>query len=173
MLYWEAGPGLVCLSCAGIGHDRLGECANRAVQCIICAGVHKAEDHRCGVTGCTIKMGKICTHVIPKCANYGAKHQATAFRCPAGIKAQVGAWREKSKKFQAKDKQPATLAVPEEVPEAESNEMEVDTSFTLWTKTLERQSSELNSLEDDRFESSRSETSEMFVNESQNHTKKF
>ena len=50
--YWEAGPGSVCMSC---GHNRLGECGNRAIQCVICAGAHKAENHRCGVTRCTIK----------------------------------------------------------------------------------------------------------------------
>ena len=70
--YWEARPGSVCLSCAGVGHDRLGECGGRAVQCVICAGAHKVEDHRYGVTGCAVKMGKItgcavkmgkiCTH---------------------------------------------------------------------------------------------------------------
>ena len=39
--YWEAGPSSVCLSYAGVSHDRLGECKDRAVQCIICAGTHK------------------------------------------------------------------------------------------------------------------------------------
>lgn len=29
--YWEAGPGSVCLSCTGIGHDCLGKCADRSV----------------------------------------------------------------------------------------------------------------------------------------------
>lgn len=171
--YWEAGPSSVCLSCAGVGHDRLGECGARAVQCVICAGAHKAEDHRCGVMGCTVKMGKICTHVTPKCANCGAKHQATAFKCPARLKAQAEAWREKSKKFQAKGKQPATPTAPEEEPEATSNEMEVDTSSALWTKNLEQLSSDLSSLEDDRFESPGSETSEMYIDESLDHTKKF
>ena len=129
--YWEAGPGLVCLSCAGVGHDCLEECGDRAVQCVICADVHKVEDHRCGVTGCTVKMGKICTHVIPKCANCGAKHQATAFKCQARLKAQVEAWREKSKKLKIKDKPSATFAAPEKEPEGGSSEMEVDTSLVL------------------------------------------
>ena len=72
--YWEAGPGSVCMSCASVGHDRLRQCGDKAVQCVICAGAHKVEDHRCGVTGCTVKMGKICTHVTPKCANCRGKH---------------------------------------------------------------------------------------------------
>lgn len=58
---------------------------------MICAGAPKAEYHRCGVTSCTIKMGKICTYIKPKCANSGGKHQATAFKCPFRIKAQVEA----------------------------------------------------------------------------------
>ncbi len=169
----EARPGSVCLSCAGVGHDCLGECGDRAIQCVICAGAHKVEDHRYGVTGCTVRMGKICTHVTPKCANCGAKHQATAFRYPARLKAQAEAWREKAKKTQAKVKQPAASSTPEVELETESNKMEVDAPLTLWTKNLEQQSSELSSLEDDRCESSESETSEMYIEESQNHTKKY
>ncbi len=65
-------------------------------------------------------MGKICTHVTPKCANCGAKHQATAFRCPARLKAQAEVWK-------AKDKELATFATPEEEVEPSSSEMEVDT----------------------------------------------
>ena len=147
--YWEAGPSSVCMSCAGVGHDRWGECRDRAIQCVICAGAHKAENHRCGVTGCTIKMGKICTHVTPKCANCGGNHQATAFKCPARLKAQAEAWKEKAKKSQAKDKQPATYAASEEEPEVESSEMELDNAVTLWAKSPQQQSSELSSFEDD------------------------
>ena len=134
--YWEAGPGSVCMSCPGVGHNRLGECRDRAIQCVICVGAHKAENHRCGVTGCTIKMGKICTQVTPKCANCEGNHQATAFKCPARLKAQAEAWKEKAKKPQAKDKQPATFTALEKEAEAESSEMEVNISLTLWAKSL-------------------------------------
>ena len=51
--------------------------------------------------------------------------------------------------------------------------MEVDTTLTLWTENLEQQSLELSSLENNRFESPGSETSEIYINESQNHTKKY
>lgn len=171
--YWEVGPGSVCLSCAGVGHDRLGECRDRAVQCMICAGAYKVEDHRCGVTGCTVRMGKICTHVIPKCANCGAKHQATTFCCLAKLKAQAEAWKEKSKKAQAKAKQPASSTTPEVEPETELNEIEVDTPLTLWTKNMEQQSSDLSSLENDRCKSLGSEISQIYVDESQHHAKKY
>ena len=96
--YWEAGPSSICMTCSGIGHDRLGGCGERPIQCVICAGAHKSENHKCGVTGCTAKKGKICIHVVPKCANCGGNHQATAFRCPARQKAQAKAWKNKTKK---------------------------------------------------------------------------
>ena len=171
--YWKAGPGSVCMSCAGIGHDCLGECGERAVKCVICAGAHKVENHRCGVTGCTIKMGKICTHVTPKCANCGGNHQAIAFKCPARLRAQAEAWREKAKKPQVKDKRPAAPPALEEELEVGSTKMEVDTALTLWTNNPEPQSSELSSLEDNEFESPRSETSEVYADESLNHSKKY
>lgn len=97
---WETGPSSVCMTCSGIGHDRLGGCNQRTEQCVVCAGAHKSENHKCGFTGCTVKKGKICIHVVPKCANCGGNHQATAFRCPAGQKAQALAWRNKGKKAQ-------------------------------------------------------------------------
>ena len=137
---------------------------------MICAGAHKTEDHRCGVTGCTVKMGKICTHVTPKCANCGGKHQATAFRCPARAKAQAEAWKKRSKRLQTKNKRPASPINMEKEPETTSNEMELDSSPALYN---ENPSSELSSLEDDQFNSPGSETSEMYIDESQNHTKKF
>ena len=151
--YWEAGPSSVCMSCAGVGHDRLGEWGDRSVQCVICAGLHKAENHRCGVTGCKVKMGKICAHVTPKCANCGGSHQATALKCAARLKAQAKAWKNKAKKSQAKDKQPAACVTPEKEPAGGSNEMELDTAVTIWTGTLGQQSSELSSFEDDMPES--------------------
>ncbi len=133
--YWKAGPGSVCLSCAGIGHDRLRECADRGIQCVICTGAYKAEDHKCGVTGCTVKMGKIYTHVTPKCTNCGGKHQATAFRCPARAKAQAEAWKEKSKRLQTKNKRTTSPISVEKEPETTSNEMELDSSPALCNKT--------------------------------------
>ena len=151
--YWEAGPGSVCMSCAGVGHDRMGECGDRAIQCVICAGAHKVENHKCGVTGCTTKVGKICTHVTPKCANCGGNHQATAFRCPARLKAQAESWREKVKKSQAKGKQPAINEVPEKESVMGSVGMELDTELN-WAKSPGEQSSDLSSLEDNMPEDS-------------------
>ena len=95
------------MSCAGVGYDRLGDCGKRAMQCVICAGLHKVKNHKCGVNGCNTKVGKNGTHITLKCANCGGNHQATAFRCSARLKAQAEGSKEKVKKSKSKDKQPA------------------------------------------------------------------
>ena len=53
---------------------------------MIYIGAHQVQNHKYGVTGCTIKIYKFCTYVTPKYANCGAKHQVTIFRCPARLK---------------------------------------------------------------------------------------
>ena len=151
--YWEAGPSSICMSCAGIRHDRLGGCGDRGVQCVICAGAHKAESHKCGV-GCTTKIGKICTHVTPKCANCEGNHQATAFKCPARLKAQTEEWKEKMKKSQLSEKQPITNESPDERPVSSQIDMDVDTEATSWAKSPEAQSSDLSSVDGDLTEDS-------------------
>lgn len=132
----------------GIGHDRLGECGDRAIQCVICAGAHKVGNHKCGVTGCTAKVDKICTHITPKCANCGGNHQATTFRCPAGLKAQTEAQKERVKKSQAKGKQQAKNEALEEELAIRHSGMEMDTEVASWAKSPEGESSDLSSLED-------------------------
>ena len=72
--YWKAGSSLVYISCAGVSHNYWEECKDRVIQRVICTGDHKAENYRYGVTGCTIKMDKICIHVIPKYTNCGGNH---------------------------------------------------------------------------------------------------
>ena len=153
--YWEAGPSSVCLACSGIGHDRLGSCNQRHEQCVICAGAHKSENHKCGVTGCTVKKGKICIHVVPKCANCGGNHQATAFRCPARQKAQALAWRNKGKKAQEEsagiaDERSEDREISVEpqrdrdIPKPVDMELDIPTN---WAASPE-QSSDLSSIED-------------------------
>lgn len=120
------------------------------MQCVICAGTHKAENHKCGVTGCTVGRGKICTHVVPKCANCAGNHQATALKCPARQKAQAEAWKNQAKKPQdSKGKQPES----EKAQNAKSKptEMELDTDTNL-AKSPEGTSSDLSSVEDNEAE---------------------
>lgn len=31
--YWEAGPSSVCMTCCGIGHERMESCGNRPAKC--------------------------------------------------------------------------------------------------------------------------------------------
>ncbi len=56
----------MCITCSGIGHGRLGGCGERPAQCVICAGAHKSENYKCGITGCATKRRKICIHVVLK-----------------------------------------------------------------------------------------------------------
>ncbi len=150
--FWEAGPGSVYISCASLGHDRLEECVDRAVQCINCSGAHKVKNHRCGITGFTLKMGKICTHIKSKCASCEKNHSSTEFRYPARPKAQAEAWKEKVKKSQAKKKQSATHVVLEKEPAIEPSKMELDTVLTLWAKSPRQQSLDLTLFNEDSAE---------------------
>ena len=89
--YWEAGPSSVCMTCCGIGHERMGSCGDRPPKCVICAGPHKVEDHCCGVAGCNKGKGKICIYVTAKCANCGGIHTANSPRCVSRHKADIKA----------------------------------------------------------------------------------
>lgn len=129
--YWKARPGSISLSCASVGHNCLREFGDKIVQCVICASVHKVENHRYRITSCIVKMGKICTYVIFRYANYRAKYQTTTFKCQTRLKAQIEAWRKKFKQFQVKDKQPVTFVAPEKKLEKESNKIEIDILLTL------------------------------------------
>lgn len=102
--YWEAGPGSVCMTCCGIGHERMGSCGDRAPQCIICSGPHKMEEHYCGVAGCVKGKGKICAHVTAKCANCGGNHTANSPRCVSRHKADLEA-RKCKKEISQKEKE--------------------------------------------------------------------
>ncbi len=155
--YWEAGPSSVCMTCLGIGHDRLGSCNKRPAQYVICAGAHKSKNHRCGVTRCVAKAGKICIHVVPKCANCRGNHQATAFRYPARQKAQAVAWKNRSKKSEDREERETsvechdgeTLAEIHKDQEATSKpvKIELDT-HTSWAGSHGEQSSDLSSVGD-------------------------
>lgn len=143
------------MTCSGIGHDRLGGCNQRPDQCVICAGEHKSENHKCGVIGCTVKRGKICVHVVPKCANCGGDHQATTLRCPARQQAQALAWRNKAKKAQdgeerenstEKDGEASIETHEEEEFTPKPVEMELETN-SHWAQSPAH-SSDLSSLED-------------------------
>ena len=81
--YWDAGPGSVCMKCCGIGHERQDNCGNRPEKCIMCVGAHTASDHQCGVDRCKMGKGKLCVHVMARCANCQGNHQANSARCPS------------------------------------------------------------------------------------------
>lgn len=87
--YWDAAPGSVCLKCCGISHERLGSCGDRPEKCVMYAGAHPASEHQCGVNRCNKGKGKLCIHVIARCANCQGNHQASSARCPLRLKAQT------------------------------------------------------------------------------------
>lgn len=135
------------------------------MQCVLCAGIYKVENHKCGVTGCRSKVGKMYIHIKLKFANCGENHQATAFKCPARLlnvwfkcparlKTQAGAQNKKLKKFKAKDKPSATDQVFEEVLALGPRSIELDTKVISYTRDLEKESFRLSSLENNMSEDS-------------------
>lgn len=58
--YWEAGPGSICVSCVGVGHNCLAKYRNRAIQYVTYTRFHKIENYRCGVKSYMVKIYKIC-----------------------------------------------------------------------------------------------------------------
>lgn len=101
-----------------------------------------------GVIGCTAKIRKICTHVTPKCANCGGNHQATAFKCPAKLRAQTEAWKRKMEKAQL-DKQLSVTNDPANNDLATRQlDMDIDTEVINSAKSPGAQSSCLSSIDD-------------------------
>lgn len=43
---WEGRSSLVYITYSGIEHDWLGGFGDKTVQCIICVGLHKLENHK-------------------------------------------------------------------------------------------------------------------------------
>lgn len=129
--YWEAGPDSVCPTCCGIGHQRMGSCAERPQRCRICAGPHKVDDHHCGVIGCKKGKGKICVHVTPKCANCMGAHVANSPRCISRHKAEINARKEKKAKEMQKEKEPAGNTGNEMGEEEREASPQLDTNMEL------------------------------------------
>ena len=152
--YWDAGPGSVCLKCCGIGHERQNRCGDRPEKCIMCAGPHPASEHQCGVNGCSKGRGKLCVYVVARCANCQGNHQANSTRCPARQKAEMKARKNKAAKT-------------DELPIKPTIALGIDINMDLENEQF------ASSPLEERLESHKDEVSEIDVNESQNHTKKF
>ncbi len=103
--YWDVGPGLVCMTCCGIGHQRMEICGSQPQKCIIYVGPHKMEDHQCRIARCQKGKGKICIHVTPKCVNCIGAHTANSPRCTLRHKAEINARKEKKNKEIQKEKE--------------------------------------------------------------------
>ena len=142
--YWEAGPGSVCMRCCGIGHERLGSCGDRPEKCLLCAGPHQASNHQCGVDGCSKKPGKLCTHVVARCANCMGNHQANFAHCPARQKAELQARKGKTRKDPKILEKANNLQSQEDEGDEYadvSSSHEMDTQAEVWSKSPAEESS--------------------------------
>lgn len=114
---------------------------------MICTGAHKVENHKCGVIGYTAKIGKICTYVTSKCANCEGNHQATAFKCPAKLRAQIEAWKRKMEKAQLGKQLLVTNDLANNDLATAQLDMDVDTEVINSAKSPGAQSSCLSSID--------------------------
>lgn len=119
------------MTCYGIGHERMRDCGDRPAKCIICAGLHKIEEHRCGVVGCRKGNGKICVYITALCANCGSQHTANFLRCALRHKANVEARKEKKLRQNNKKEQEKTRNEVGEEKGKKEESLEPDASIDL------------------------------------------
>lgn len=96
--YWEAVPGSVSPVCCNIGHDCLGKCKQRPAQYTLCTEPHKLEEQKCGVNGCKVGFGKICTYITAMYTNCWGSHQAISSKCPVRQEAEKDARKKEGNK---------------------------------------------------------------------------
>jgi hypothetical protein len=74
--YERVGADTQCRNCCEWGHIE-ARCPLASVgkaKCSYCAGSHRTELHQCTVIDCSAAKGKVCKHIIPKCANCDESH---------------------------------------------------------------------------------------------------
>jgi hypothetical protein len=76
--YERVGPDTQCRNCCEWGHieARCPLAVIGTAKSSYCAGSHRTESHQCTVTDCTAAKGRVCQHIIPKCANCDESHFA-------------------------------------------------------------------------------------------------
>lgn len=62
------------MTCCRIGHERMRNCGDWSVKCIIYVSLHQIEEHQYGVVGYRKGNMKICIHIIVIYANCGSNH---------------------------------------------------------------------------------------------------
>lgn len=82
----------------------MGKCQDKAIQYSIWVSAYKVKNYIYKVTGYTIKISKLCTYIISKCANCEGSHQVTAFKYLARLKTKAKAWKIKARKSEVKAK---------------------------------------------------------------------
>ena len=64
--FMNAGPDSFCGVCSRWGHVD-SKCGSLMMPaCMLCAGRHLTNDHKCNVVGCTANAGENCTHNVDK-----------------------------------------------------------------------------------------------------------
>ena len=105
------------------------------MQCTLCAGPHKLGEHKCGVSGCQARLGKICSHVTATCANCQGNHQATSVKCPVRHKAEKED-KNKEKVDQAPEHQDEGREKPREEPNEENLDLPMENDDWAGSPTL-------------------------------------
>lgn len=94
--YWESRPSSIYITCCGISPKQIEKRGKRQPRYIICASLHKIDEHYYRVNGCNKGTKKICAYVVVKCANCGGSYPANSNRCMSRQKAEIDVRKQKS-----------------------------------------------------------------------------
>lgn len=86
------------MRCCGIGPERSKSCGDRPEKRVMCARPHPASEHQCRVKEYSRRKGKLCAHVITRCANCQGNHTANSGQCSSRQKAENKARKKKAVK---------------------------------------------------------------------------
>ena len=79
----QEGTDTQCAKCCKWGHTEF-RCNRNRVFCGLCTEDHVTEKHTCPVKVCKAAMGRVCPHIVMRCAAHKTDgHSAKSFACPA------------------------------------------------------------------------------------------
>lgn len=106
--YWDAGPGLVCMTCCDIKHQQMRSCGDQPQKYIIYTNAYKVEDYQWKVIGCHKRKGQIWVYITSKCVNYIVAHAFNSPWCVSRHKVEISAKKYKKVKDILKKKEEAS-----------------------------------------------------------------
>lgn len=112
----------------------MGSYGNQPQKCIICTNPHKIEDHQYAVIRYKKDKGKICIHVIPKCANCTRAYATNFSRCILTHKAEITVRKEKKTKEIEKEKEEACNNANEVEEKEKKASLQLNTDMELEEK---------------------------------------